>query len=83
MLPVLMDATTTPTSGSINPVFIFVYLAVVVLTIAGMWAMFAKAGQPGWAAIIPIYNTIVLLRVAGRPGGGCFCCSSPSLTSSS
>ena len=67
MLPVLMDATTTPTSGSINPVFIFVYLAVVVLTIAGMWAMFAKAGQPGWAAIIPIYNTIVLLRVAGRP----------------
>lgn len=66
MLPVLMDATTT-TSGSISPVVLIVYLAAIVLIIAGMWAMFTKAGQPGWAAIIPIYNTIVLLRVAGRP----------------
>src|SRR4029077_19495129 len=35
--------------------------------IIGMWMVFGKAGEPGWAAIIPIYNTIVLLKIAGRP----------------
>jgi hypothetical protein len=42
-------------------------LAFVVLMLAGTWKTFAKAGQPGWAAIVPIYNMIVLLQVAGRP----------------
>ena len=31
------------------------------------WKIFEKAGKPGWAAIIPIYNVIVLLQVVGRP----------------
>lgn len=30
--------------------------------------MFKKAGHPGWAAIIPIYNIYILLKIAGRPG---------------
>lgn len=42
-------------------------LAVVALVIAAMCRVFTKAGQPGWAAIVPIYNTLVLLRVVGRP----------------
>ena len=32
------------------------------------WTIFVKAGQPGWAAIIPIYNLIVVLRISGKPG---------------
>ena len=32
-----------------------------------MWKLFLKAGQPGWAAIIPVFNVIVLLRVVNRP----------------
>ncbi|MBN2205688.1 MAG: signal peptidase I [Thermoleophilia bacterium] len=43
-------------------------LALAVLYIVGMWRIFTKAGQPGWAAIIPIYNVYVWLKVAGRPG---------------
>jgi hypothetical protein len=43
-------------------------LAVVVLFIASMWKVFAKAGQPGWAAIVPIYNVYIMLKIAGRPG---------------
>ena len=43
------------------------WLAVVVLVIAGFWKTFVKAGKPGWASIIPIYNLIVLLEIAGRP----------------
>ncbi|MGD0389540.1 MAG: DUF5684 domain-containing protein [Tepidisphaeraceae bacterium] len=44
-----------------------VYLAIIVLSIAGMWKTFEKAGQPGWAAIIPIYNVIVILQIVAKP----------------
>jgi hypothetical protein len=43
-------------------------LLLLVLVIAGSWKMFAKAGKPGWGAIIPIYNIYLLLKIAGRPG---------------
>lgn len=42
-------------------------LIVMVVALAGLWKVFAKAGEPGWACIVPIYNMIVLLNVAGRP----------------
>jgi hypothetical protein len=42
-------------------------LAIVVIFIAGMWRMFSKAGKPGWACIVPIYNVVVMLQIAGRP----------------
>ena len=42
-------------------------LAVLIAIIAGFWRVFEKAGKPGWAAIIPIYNVIVLLEIAGKP----------------
>lgn len=51
-----------------SPVFWIIYFAVLILMIAGMWKVFSKAGQPGWAAIIPIYNLYVMCKVAGRPG---------------
>ena len=42
--------------------------AFVVFLVAARWTVFVKAGQPGWAALIPIYGQIVLARVAGRSG---------------
>ncbi len=48
-------------------VFMLIWLAIAVLVIAGFWKTFTKAGKPGWACIIPIYNAIVLLQIAGRP----------------
>jgi hypothetical protein len=39
-----------------------------VIMIVAMWKIFVKAGKPGWAAIIPIYNYYVLLQIVGRPG---------------
>jgi len=44
-----------------------IYLAVVVVMIIGFWKVFVKAGKPGWAAIIPIYNIIVLLQIINKP----------------
>ena len=43
------------------------YLVILVLMIASMWKIFTKAGKPGWASIIPIYNLIVLLEIVGKP----------------
>ena len=44
-------------------------LAVLALTIvifAGFWKTFEKAGEPGWAGLIPIYNLYVLVRISGN-----------------
>jgi uncharacterized membrane protein YhaH (DUF805 family) len=54
--------------GIASLLFIVFFLAVVVAQIAGLWLTFSKARQPGWAAIVPIYNTYIMLKVAGRPG---------------
>ncbi|MDF7822962.1 DUF5684 domain-containing protein [Pontiellaceae bacterium B12227] len=42
-------------------------IALIVLAVIGMWKLFAKAGHPGWAAIVPIYNTCVLCDIGGKP----------------
>ena len=47
--------------------FWVIWCIIIVIEIAAMWKVFEKAGQPGWAAIIPIYNAIVLLQIAGKP----------------
>lgn len=44
-----------------------IILIVAIITIIGMWKIFTKAGKPGWAAIVPIYNVVVLMQVVGRP----------------
>ncbi|MFJ1760081.1 DUF5684 domain-containing protein [Amycolatopsis sp. NPDC088138] len=43
-------------------------LVFAIITIIALWKVFTKAGRPGWAAIIPIYNVYVLLKIAGRSG---------------
>lgn len=46
---------------------LFIAMLPALLVIAGLWKMFTKAGKPGWAAIIPIYNVYVMLQIVGRP----------------
>lgn len=41
--------------------------AIALIAIVGMWKVFTKAGQPGWASIVPFYNTYVMVKIAGRP----------------
>jgi uncharacterized membrane protein len=45
-----------------------VYVAVAVFLIVAMWKVFVKAGQPGWACIVPLYNAYKMLKIAGKPG---------------
>ncbi|MBI5884302.1 MAG: signal peptidase I [Elusimicrobia bacterium] len=45
----------------------FFWLIAALLVIAGLWKTFSKAGKPGWASIVPVYNLIVLMDIAGKP----------------
>lgn len=43
-------------------------LIIAVLLIISWWKVFTKAGKPGWASLIPIYNTWVLFEIGGQKG---------------
>jgi Family of unknown function (DUF5684) len=43
-----------------------VILLGIVVAFVGMWKVFEKAGQPGWAGIIPIYNAYILTTEIAR-----------------
>jgi F0F1-type ATP synthase membrane subunit a len=45
-----------------------IVLGLVVLLIIAMWKVFERAGEPGWAALVPIYNLYILTRVAQISG---------------
>lgn len=45
---------------------LFVGLALTIVVLAGFWKTFEKAGEPGWAAIVPIYNIYVLVKISGN-----------------
>jgi hypothetical protein len=47
--------------------FILIGLAFTVFWIAGAWKMFEKAGQPGWGILVPVYNLLLIVRIAGSP----------------
>ncbi len=67
-----MDTTYSTTynstaSSGVSGLTLIIYLAILVFYIVCLWKIFTKAGKPGWAAIIPIYNTYILLKIVGRP----------------
>lgn len=43
------------------------YLGFIGLIIASFWRLFEKAGQPGWAALIPFYNLYIMTKVIDKP----------------
>lgn len=59
------------TSGALGVFFIIYFIVVfgiALLAIIGLWKTFLKAGRPGWGAIVPIYNSYLLIVTAGKPG---------------
>ena len=53
--------------GAIMCVYYIFIMVLVAVMMVSMWKMFVKAGKPGWAAIVPVYNIIVLLEIVGKP----------------
>ena len=66
-LVLAQDGDGAAAAAGIGIVALVIYLAVIIAVIAGLWMTFAKAGKPGWASIIPFYNTIVMIEISGRP----------------
>ncbi len=52
---------------AILAVLLIPMIIVAVIMVIAQWKIYTKAGKPGWAAIIPIYNLIVLLEIVGKP----------------
>ena len=44
---------------------ILIVLGMMIIMVIANWKLFAKAGEKGWKCLIPIYNNIVLFRIAG------------------
>ena len=61
------DGAAAAAAAGAASLFMLLYFALILLVIVGMWKMFSKAGKPGWASIIPIYNCVVLLEIVGKP----------------
>ena len=57
----------TTSADEVSPVSLIVGLLIGLLIIVARWKVFAKAGQPGWASIIPIYNLYIWCKIVGRP----------------
>mgnify|MGYP000698111848 FL=1 len=55
-----------PLQSSSGNIELFAILALTVVIFAGFWKMFEKAGEPGWAGIIPIYNLYILVKISGN-----------------
>ncbi len=71
LLPMLQEASEvsfkTSADVQLGTVPVLIGLAFIVLMIVSVWKVFVKAGEPGWASIVPIYNAIVYLKIAGKP----------------
>lgn len=70
MLPIATSLFQQGDGGSavVGGLMSLVMFAVGIAVLAALWRVYTKAGQPGWAVIIPIYNIYVLTKIVGRPG---------------
>ena len=59
---------TQTTDAGLSAFLLIFPLGIVIYLLTCVWRVFAKAGQPGWAALIPIYNAYTLLKIVNRPG---------------
>ena len=46
---------------------LIIALHVNMISYVALWFIFKKAGEPGWAAIIPVYNILIAIKIAGKP----------------
>jgi ribosomal protein S27AE len=51
--------------GALFGLIVIILIAFLVVYIIGLWKLFKKAGKQGWEAIIPFYNSWVLVEISG------------------
>ena len=59
-----METVTTGTEqAQMSPALLIFYLILAIVEIVALWKIYSKAGQPGWASIVPIYNLVVFFKI--------------------
>jgi hypothetical protein len=66
MVPLEVSAVPLQSSDLGGIALLLLQLLLILIHIAGMWAVFEKAGHAGWKAVIPIYNLYVMLQIGGN-----------------
>jgi len=61
------DAIGGAAAGGAMMGMIILYLALCLIMAISGWKVFSKAGKPGIASIIPIWNIVVMVEIAGKP----------------
>jgi hypothetical protein len=51
----------------IMTVLLIPILILSILVLVSYWKLYEKAGKEGWAVLIPIYSTLVLLEIIRKP----------------
>lgn len=54
-------------SNSFLTLWVVCWLGLTVFFVWSMWRVYERAGQPGWACLVPIYNAVVMLDMVGKP----------------
>ena len=68
ILQLLADSTVTPAAAAgVGIGSLIGGLVGYIVGVLPLFGIFGKAGEPGWAAFVPIYNVLVLLKIVGRP----------------
>ena len=70
------DVMYTAAAASISVGYMIVCLAIIVVSLVGMWKVFVKAGKPGWAAIVPFILPVgdVIWQRPAVPADVCALC---------
>ena len=65
------SSTSTASAAAFGVVMLIIWLLVILLAVVPAivvsWKLFTKAGKPGWASIVPIYNLVVMCEIAQVP----------------
>lgn len=52
---------------AVGVIAILIYIPFIIFYIICWWKIYTKADKAGWASLIPIYSTIVMLQIIGKP----------------
>jgi len=66
--PYMMNDASAGAAAGVGMMGSLFYLALFLVYIVALVKVFQKAGREWWEAVIPLYNTYVMIKVAGKPG---------------
>ena len=59
-----MSDSASVAAAGFSMVYSLISLALCIVVIVAWWKIFVKAGKPGWASIIPLYNTYCMFQIS-------------------